>query len=57
MQGLALGGRMEVVFGEEGRVREAIRGYEDRVSIAAVNGRENVVISGEGRRLGRLWRR
>ncbi|MFN8008640.1 MAG: beta-ketoacyl synthase N-terminal-like domain-containing protein [Terriglobia bacterium] len=54
MQGLALGGRMEVVFGEEGRVREAIRGYEDRVSIAAVNGRENVVISGGGAEVGEI---
>ncbi|HYC91645.1 MAG TPA: type I polyketide synthase, partial [Thermoanaerobaculia bacterium] len=39
-------GSMAAVFAPEGRVREAIAGHEAEVSVAAVNARENIVISG-----------
>ncbi len=47
MQSVSLSGEMATVFGSAERVAEAIKPYADRVSIAAVNGPESVVISGE----------
>jgi acyl transferase domain-containing protein/acyl carrier protein len=47
MQALARNGRMATVFAEEAEVAQAIEPYDQQVSIAAVNTRHNVVISGE----------
>ena len=38
---------MAAVYADEGRVAEAIGGRADAVSISAINGPENVVISGD----------
>ncbi len=46
MQALPPGGTMAAVFSDEARVRTAIAPYPNEVSIAAVNGPQNVVISG-----------
>ncbi len=48
MQSLPSGGKMSAIFAEEEQVREAIQPYSDRVSIAAMNGTTNIVISGNG---------
>ncbi|NEO35010.1 MAG: alpha/beta fold hydrolase [Moorea sp. SIOASIH] len=47
MQQLPEGGEMAVVLTNEQQVTEAIQGVSDKVSIAAINGPENIVISGE----------
>ena len=39
---------MAAVFADEMEVQAAIAGYTNRVSIAAINGPKNVVISGAG---------
>src|SRR5208282_4206001 len=54
MQSLPAGGRMAAVLTDESSVRTAIANYEDRVSIAAVNGPSSIVISGEGAAIGEL---
>jgi acyl transferase domain-containing protein len=46
MQALPDGGAMAAVFSDETRVTAAIAAYRDEVSIAAINGPQNVVISG-----------
>jgi len=46
MQELPPNGRMVAVFADEARVAQAIEGRQDEVSIAAVNGPRQVVISG-----------
>ncbi len=46
MQTLPQNGRMAAIFADSAKVRAAMAGYEDQVSIAAFNGPENVVISG-----------
>ncbi len=48
MQALPSGGEMAAVFAAETTVAEAIAPLTDRVSLAAINGPDNVVISGEG---------
>lgn len=47
MQQAPMGGAMAAVFASEAAASKAIAGLEDSVSIAAVNGPENTVISGE----------
>ena len=49
MQSLSSNGKMTAVFADEEQVAAAIQdsAYEDKVSIAAVNGPSNVVISGD----------
>ncbi|MCA9936347.1 MAG: acyltransferase domain-containing protein, partial [Anaerolineales bacterium] len=47
MDALPLKGLMVAVFANEEQVREAIKPYAERVSIAVINGPKNVVISGE----------
>jgi acyl transferase domain-containing protein len=46
MQSLPSGGAMAAVFAEESVVSKAITAYTDQLSIAAMNGPSNVVISG-----------
>ena len=48
MQALPAGGQMAAVLAEPARVERAIRNHTDRVSIAALNGPAQVVISGDG---------
>jgi acyl transferase domain-containing protein len=51
MQELAEPGKMAAIFADEARVLAAIEPYRASVSIAAINGPRNVVISGEGHAL------
>ena len=46
MQALPAGGSMAAVFADEAQVKAAIAPFADQVSIAAINGPTNVVISG-----------
>jgi acyl transferase domain-containing protein len=48
MQALPAGGSMAAVFADEARVQATIAPYAAEVSIAAINGPTNVVISGTG---------
>ncbi|MGZ9235519.1 MAG: type I polyketide synthase, partial [Anaerolineales bacterium] len=48
MQSLPSGGKMSAVFAEQARVEEALKPFADHVSIAAINGPTNIVISGQG---------
>ncbi len=48
MGALPTGGRMSAIFTDEQRVKDALRGYEKSVSIAAVNTPGQIVISGVG---------
>ena len=47
MQSLPPGGCMAAVFAPESRVAAAIEPYRDRITIAALNGPESIVISGD----------
>ena len=47
MQALPPGGGMTSIMATEERVREAIAGFDDRVSIAAINGPRQIVIAGD----------
>ncbi len=48
MQALPRGGAMAAVFADESSVAQVIAPVADRVSLAAINGPDNVVISGDG---------
>ena len=48
MGALPPGGEMAAVFADEARVTKAIAAHREAVSIAAVNGPKNIVISGAG---------
>ena len=52
MSELPRDGGMAAIFADEGRVREALRGHEANVAIAAVNGPKAVVISGRTEAVG-----
>ncbi len=54
MQELQSDGDMAAVFAGEERVLTAIAGYEGKVSIAAFNGAQNTVVSGERKALGEI---
>ncbi|MBC7878685.1 MAG: amino acid adenylation domain-containing protein [Anaerolineales bacterium] len=47
MGALPQNGTMAAVFADTARIAEILKPYQDQVSIAAVNGSENTVISGE----------
>ena len=47
MQSLPTGGAMATVFANQEYVAKAIEAYSDQVSIAAINGPEHIVISGD----------
>ncbi len=47
MQALPQNGEMAAIFAEEERVAAALADFRERVSLAAINGPANVVISGE----------
>jgi acyl transferase domain-containing protein/glutamate-1-semialdehyde aminotransferase len=47
MQALPEDGEMAAVFADEARVAEAVAPYSQEVSIAAINGPDNIVISGK----------
>ena len=47
MQSLPAGGRMAAVFATESQVTRAIEPYGDQIAIAAFNGPESIVISGD----------
>lgn len=52
MQALPQAGMMVAVFAEEAKVAAAIQPYRESVSIAALNGPKNVVISGDYQAMG-----
>lgn len=54
MDGLRSGGAMAAVFATPGEAREAIAPYPAELSIAAINGPHDVVISGAEEALGRV---
>ena len=47
MQALPSGGQMAALFSDQQHVEEILSSYEGQVSIAAINGPQNIVISGE----------
>lgn len=57
MQDLPAGGGMAVVFGPEEVVRQAISACGDSVTLAALNGPENTVISGVGSEVAKALKR
>ena len=57
MQAVSGSGAMTAIWADEGRVRTALEGLEERVTIAALNGPESVVISGYVDELGKAEQR
>jgi len=51
MQGLPEGGQMAAVLADETTVRSELNGMSDRLAIAALNGPQNTVVSGEAEAL------
>jgi acyl transferase domain-containing protein len=49
MQELPAGGEMAAVFASEGQVRQAVGPFAEEVSVAAINGPDDVTISGSAR--------
>ncbi|MDZ7335183.1 MAG: SDR family NAD(P)-dependent oxidoreductase [candidate division KSB1 bacterium] len=47
IQSLPRNGEMAVIFASKERIAETVEPYQDKVAIAAINGPENIVISGE----------
>jgi acyl transferase domain-containing protein len=47
MQSLPVGGRMAAVFASESQVNQAIEHYGNQIAVAALNGPESIVISGD----------
>jgi amino acid adenylation domain-containing protein len=56
IQNLPLGGKMAVLLTDLTRVENAIVPFDKQVSIAAINGPANIVISGEGAAVERICR-
>lgn len=56
IQNLPLGGKMAVLLTDLVRVENAINAFDKQVSIAAINGPANIVISGEGTAVDRICR-
>ncbi|MDJ1179178.1 condensation domain-containing protein [Roseofilum sp. BLCC_M91] len=54
MQKLPSGGKMVSIMASESQVTEAIKEYSSQVTIAAVNGPESIVISGESAAIDRI---
>ncbi len=54
MQQLPEGGEMVSLLTSESQVKEAIADYSSQVAIAAINGHQSVVISGEGEGIARI---
>ena len=54
MQALPPGGKMAAIRAEEQKVAEVIAGLEGSVSIAAINGPSQIVISGDGKMIDQL---
>ncbi|MDJ1172320.1 condensation domain-containing protein [Roseofilum sp. BLCC_M154] len=54
MQQLPSGGKMVSIMASESQVTEAIKEYSSQVTIAAVNGPESIVISGESAAIDRI---
>lgn len=54
IDGLSQSGMMVVVMADEARVRSAIEPFEAKVSIAAINGPEIIVISGHQEEVGQI---
>ncbi len=57
MQALPQNGAMAAIFADKEKVAAALVGYEDRVSIAAINDPQNIVISGEKNAVAEIVRR
>jgi len=51
IQSLPAGGKMAAIFTDRATVQDALKNYTDKLSVAAVNGPNLVVVSGEGEAL------
>lgn len=56
MQDLPQNGEMVAIFADQKTVQEAIEGYGDEIAIAAINGNNNIVISGTKERIEQVLR-